>query len=143
ELAKLREELSRLRANPPASADLGARVDDLVASWAARPDVRGYASGGQLDVLWAGNRGQCDGLALMAAINPAERSELIFKAVHNAQPLTQTEYGERVKQLTQQISELSYVAAALVERVGGDHDVHAEPHHILGVRVEAMETAAA
>src|SRR5262249_931591 len=80
---------------------------------------------------------------LMAAINPAELSELIFKAVHNAQPLTQTEYGERVKQLTQQISELSYVAAALVERVGGDHDVHAEPHHILGVRVEAMETAAA
>ena len=36
ELKELREELRKLQGNPPASSDIGKRVDDLVAGWGVR-----------------------------------------------------------------------------------------------------------
>jgi len=157
ELAKLRDELRTLQGNPPASSDIGKRIDDLVADWAhaARPMVRGFAAGQAFDVRWpmapdanrqngnGFNIGEGNGLLLFAAMFPAELSELIFRAIHAAQPLSVLEHGERVNAVTTRIHELSYIEAALVERHGGDHSVDASPWCILGVRLPADEGDAA
>jgi hypothetical protein len=141
ELAALRSDLSKLRGNLPAGLDIGRRVDEMVAGWArkATPEVRGFAAGQQLDVLWNGNRDECNGLWLLAALQPAELGELIFKAIHNAQPLSAQQHSEKMLQTTQRINELSYIECALVERNGAEHDVSANPWCVLGVRIGETE----
>jgi hypothetical protein len=145
ELAALRSDLSKLRGNPPASLDIGRRIDDLVAEWArkATPEVRGFHNGGTLDVLWNGNRDECNGLTLMAALFPRELSEHIIGAVTRAQPLSAQQHSEKMLQLNETINRLSYVEAALVERGGGEHSIESAPWCLLGVRIERQENAAA
>jgi hypothetical protein len=149
ELAALRSDLSKLRANPPASLDIGKRIDALIAEWAhaARPMVRGFANGQALDVRWpmdvTANRqngngfdlGTGNALLLFAALMPTELGELIFKAVHAAQPLSAYEHSEKMLKLNARVNELSYIEAALVERASGEHSVESAPHCILGVRL--------
>src|SRR5262249_47539922 len=141
-LKALRDEVSRLQANPPASSDIGARVDDLVAEWAVRPEVRGFAGGQTLDVLWGGNRGQCGGVCLMGGMFPRELRGLIIRGVTKAQPLSVLEHRARYEEVTARIHELSYIEAALVERHGNcDHNIYATPMCILGVRLSEDEPA--
>ena len=84
-------------------------------------------------------------LLLFAALFPQELSECLVRAVMAEQPLSVIEHAERVRQLTQRITELSYIECALIERNGGEHDPQAEPMCVLGVRIgeaEAGEAAA-
>jgi hypothetical protein len=157
ELAALRSDLSKLRGTPPASLDIGKRIDALVAEWAeaARPMVRGFANGQALDVRWPmsvdanrqnGNNfhhNEANALLLFAALMPSELGELIFKAIQSAQPLSAYEHSERMLKLNARVNELSYLECALVERDGGEHSVEAAPHCILGVRVGETETGEA
>jgi hypothetical protein len=149
ELAALRSDLSKLRGNPPASLDIGKRIESYVNELAdaAHPLVRGFANGQTLDVRWPmstqadrrnGNgfsTGEANGLLLFAAIDPAAVSDLIFKAVHAAQPLSAQQHSEKMLQLNARVNELSYIEAALVERAGVEHSVETAPHCLLGVRV--------
>jgi hypothetical protein len=157
ELQALRSDLSKLRGNPPADLHLGKRIEALIAEWAeaARPLVRGYASGQVLDVRWPmsvdANRqngngfdiGTGNALLLFAALMPAELGELIFKAITAAQPLSAQQHSEKMLQTTQRINELSYVESALTERAGGEHNIESAPWCVLGVRIERQENAAA
>jgi len=149
ELAALRSDLSKLRGNPPASLDVHKRIESYVSelAYAARPMVRGFHNGGTLDVRWpmdvsanrqngnAFDHGQCNALLLFAALMPAELSDLIFKAISDAQPLSAQQHSERMLQLNARVNDLSYIEAALVERASGEHSVESAPHCILGVRV--------
>lgn len=148
ELAALRSDLSKLRANPPADLHIDKRIADYVAELARRatPRVTGFCNGGVLDVKWPGDiydPNQNTALLLMAAIQPAELSELIFRSVVAAQPLSAQQHSEKMLSLTSRLAALSYVEAALVERTSGEHSVETDPWCLLGVRIERQENAAA
>jgi hypothetical protein len=152
-LNELRQELHKLTSQSVPSNDLPRRVRQYVGSLAHKCMVQGIGEGQTLRILWpvderaATSRNgdgfmlnQVNPLYLAALLHPMDLTRCIMSSIEQSQPMPKEERAERIAEVTQQLRDLAYLHAHLVERTGGElHDALSPAPAILGVEEEERE----